>query len=287
MKILITGATGFIGSNLIKKLNKNNTIYAITRNKRYSIKNVKWVRCDLSKKINFNNFPKDLDCIIHLAQSREHKKFPEKVFDIFNINSYSTLQLLEYGRKIKIKSFILASSGGVTGYKDNKILEEDPPNPLTFYLTSKYIAESLVNSYSDYFNIVILRYFFVYGKGQKDGIVPLLINKIKNNEPIYIYGDKEGTKINPIYIDDAIHSTLHALELKEKQVINIAGRETISILKLSNLISKYLKKKPVFEYKDGPTQNMIADIEKMKYSLKVEPKISLKEGIKRILRKKR
>lgn len=283
MRILITGASGFIGSNLLKLLvkGKNNAIYALTRSKTEDFINVKWIKEDFLKMSGFSKLPGEIDCIIHLAQSRDYKDFPGKACDIFNVNSYSTLNLLDYGRKCKIKHFVLASSGGVTGYKNGPIYEKDPLNPSTFYLNSKCISENLSSFYSDYFSVTVLRYYFVYGGGQRqDAFIPFLINRIKNKLPVYVCGKEEGIKINPIYIDDAVKATLNSIGLKGRNIINIGGKEPASIVQICNIIADILKIQPVFERKNAIQQDLICDIQNMKHLLNVEPKISIKEGIK-------
>lgn len=283
MKILITGATGFIGSNLLKLLikDKNNVIYALTRRKIKDSANVKWIKEDFLSITDLNKLPKGIECIIHLAQSRDYKNFPEKACEIFSVNSYSTLKLLDYGRKCKIKYFILASSGGVTGYKNSPIYEKDPLNPTNFYLNSKCISESLSKFYSDYFSVTVLRYYFVYGEGQRqDAFIPFLINRIKNKLPVYVYGKEEGIKVNPIYIEDAVKATLNSIVLKGRNIINIGGKEPVSIVKICNIIAGYLKVQPIFERKNAIQQDLICDIQNMKHLLNVEPGTPIKEGIK-------
>ena len=284
MKILITGATGFIGGGLINSLSGKHDLYCLSRSKNTSKENnINWIIQDLSKKINYSNLPDELDVIIHMAQSRHYREFPKMALDMFNVNTCSTLQLLDYGREIGLKSFIFASSGGIYRRKNGPFLEGDSLEPPTFYLRSKYISECLIDSYSDFFSTVILRYFFVYGEGQKNMLVPNLINSVKERKPIIIY-NKEGIRINPVYIDDAVRATVNAISLKGNEVINVAGSDVVSILELSEMIGEVLGKEPVYEYKkDSNAMDFVANIEKMKSKLAAAPKISINEGIKRTI----
>lgn len=285
MRVLITGGTGFIGSKLVEHISKDNLVYCIARSesKISQSDNVNWIIQDLSKELDYSILPKELDAIIHLAQSKHYKNFPEKALDIFLVNDYSTVQLLDYGRKIGIKSFVFASSGGVYARKDGSFLEDDPLNPTTFYLNSKLISEHLVNSYSNFFSTAILRYFFVYGEGQKNMLTPNLINSVKEGRPIIIYNE-EGIKLTPTYIDDAVRATASAISIQENEIINVAGSDVVSILKLSEIIGEVLGKKPVYEYKNDPNaMDFVANIDKMKSVLGVVPEVSIKEGIKRTI----
>ena len=100
------------------------------------------------------------DTVIHLAQSRHYRQFPERADDIFAVNVKSTFQLLDYARRAGAGRFLHASSGGVFGYSYEKFVETDPVNPLNFYLSSKYCAELMVGNYRDYFLTIVLRFFF-------------------------------------------------------------------------------------------------------------------------------
>ena len=285
MRVLVTGATGFIGSKLVEHISKDNVVYCIARSesKIFQSDNVNWIIQDLSKELNNSILPKKLDAIIHLAQSKHYRNFPEKALDIFLVNDYSTVQLLDYGRRIGLKSFVFASSGSVYARKDGSFLEDDPLNPTTFYPNSKLISEYLVSSYSNFFSTTILRYFSVYGEGQKNMLIPNLINSVKEGRPIIIYNE-EGIKLTPTYIDDAVRATASAISIQENETINVAGGEVISILKLSEIIGEVLGKKPVYEYKTDPNaMDFVANIDKMKSVLGVVPEVSIKEGIKRTI----
>src|SRR5262249_40821073 len=151
-----------------------------------------------------------VDAILHLAQSREFRKFPDQARDIFMVNTQSTLQLLDYGRKAKCKVFVYASSGGVCGYLSRPIVETDPPQLTNFYLASKYASEGFVSSYSDFFVPVNLRYFFVYGEGQRDMFMPGLVTRVLQGSAVTIAG-KTGVAVNPIHVSDAVEATVRAM----------------------------------------------------------------------------
>ena len=104
--ILITGSNGLIGYTLLEKLSNNNFVYALSR-KKIELKhdNFKNIICDLSKPLDVEKLPKKVDIIYHLAQSEHFRNFPEKSTDIFNVNTISTLSLLEYARIAKCKKY--------------------------------------------------------------------------------------------------------------------------------------------------------------------------------------
>jgi len=230
-----------------------------------------------------DGLPGAADAIIHLAQSRHFRKFPDQARDIFEVNTDSTLQLLEYGRRAKIKSFLLASSGGVCGYQARPILETDPPDLLNFYLASKFAAECLVGAYGEFFATVNLRYFFVYGEGQRDMFMPSLVERVRQGNPVLIHGNS-GVAMNPIHVSDAVEATVRALEVERHEVINVAGAERTTVMELAGLIGQLTGKQPVYRYEpDKGPMAMVANIEKMKLKLGVSPKMSLKEGLERLV----
>ena len=285
MNILVTGATGFIGGCLVKRLLSDHVLYCLTRKAGLLPVHpqVHPIELDLADAVDVSRLPASMDAIIHLAQSRHFRRFPEHAKDIFQVNTQSTLQLLDYGRQAKIKVFVCASSGGVCGYQPRPIIETDPPELMNFYLASKYAAECLVNAYSDYFATVNLRYFFVFGEGQRDMFMPGLVLRVLHGTPVTIAG-KTGVTMNPIHVSDAVEATIRALEVVRQETFNVAGAEATTILDLAELIGSVTGSKPVysFEPEKGPMA-MVANIEKMKLKLGVCPKVSLKEGLDRLV----
>jgi nucleoside-diphosphate-sugar epimerase len=225
-----------------------------------------------------------LDAIIHLAQSRHYREFPEHAKDIFDVNVDGTFQLLEYARQAGVKCFIFASSGGVYGYSYERFFETDPVNPLNFYLSSKYTAELLLANYQPYFKTIVLRFFFVYGPGQKGMLIPNLLSKVLKGELITIEGNP-GFRINPICIEDAIRVFEPALNLYASTLFNIAGDEAVTLTDLVNLIGEAAERQPQIHYRANHVSgDLIGDNERMKEVLKVVPEVSLREGLRGMVR---
>src|SRR5581483_7592008 len=114
-------------------------------------------------------------------------------------NVATTQRLLEYARQAKAKRFVLASSGGVCGYQPRPIVETDPPNLFNYYLATKYAAEVLVQAYSEQLVPVILRYFFVYGEGQRGMFMPSLVERVLQGKAVTVSG-QTGVTMNPIHV---------------------------------------------------------------------------------------
>lgn len=285
MNILVTGTTGFIGAWLIRRLITEHEVFCLTRNGNVLPRHarVHEIDQDLACPLNQARLPGTVDAIVHLAQSRQFRKFPDQAFDIFRVNTESTLHLLEYGRRAKIKTFVFASSGGVCGYQSKPILEADPPEIINFYLASKYSAECLAKAYGDYFATVTLRYFFVYGEGQRNMFMPSLVERVLKGEPVTVVG-KTGVAMNPVHVSDAVEATARAIQVESQETINVAGPEVTTIVDLAERIGRLTGKTPVYQYEPekGPMA-MVANIEKMRLKLGVTPKVSLEEGLGRLI----
>ena len=278
MKILLTGASGFIGSFFLTNIKDKHSIWAISKSSNLkNIESLNYIPIDFSSKFDVESLPKGIDTIIHLAQSKNYRLFPEKSLDIFSVNCSSTIQLLEYGREIGISKFIFASTGSVYSPNINPYKENDKIEPNNFYATTKYISEQLIKSYSDYFDTTILRFFFVYGPNQKGMLIPNIINSIKEGKTIYL-NSKEGMKFTPTYIDDAVAAIEKSISLRGNNTLNISGNETISIRKISETIGKLLGREPIFEYKEGKEVNYIADNSLMKSLLQINETTSVEDG---------
>lgn len=287
---LITGVTGLIGSALLRQISDNWHIYSITRKTEYGIfgkkGNINSIVLDLSQKWNDDLLPSNMDAVIHLAQSEHFRDFPEFSEDIFNVNTLSTLRLLEYARKAGAKTFIYASSGGIYGHGDEGFKEDEPissKDKLGFYLGTKLCSEVLAENYTSYMNVIILRFFFVYGPGQRsDMLIPRLVKSIQKEQPIILHG-RDGIRVNPIYVTDASQAISRALLLTSSQKINVGGPEVLTMRQIGEMIGKVTGKKPVYNvHEDIQPGHLTGDISKMSRLLGA-PAVRFEEGIKNLL----
>ncbi len=253
--ILITGATGFIGSEFIKLLDDNKyNIYVLSRSTEFDFgKNVTIIKTDLSG--NFSDvLPSKIEIIFHLAQSKLYKKDLEEAKDIFNINTLATFRLLEFAKNNNVKKFIYASSGSVYGISNEKYLftENDKVISNNIYAASKIAAENLALAYSNAFDVKILRFFTPYGKNQDQSfLIPKMIENIKNQNEIKLTS-QDGPYLTPTHISD-ICKILAELILKniEGNIFNISGDEVLSLKKIVNIIATNLDIKTNLSVSDG------------------------------------
>ncbi len=281
--ILVTGATGFLGSKLLPLLAGSYRVYALGRcAPEESSTDISWICSDLSTPLDLSQLPRQIDAIVHLAQSRKYDDFPASAHEIFSINTASTLDLLEYGRSAGIKIFIYASSGGIYGTGCQIFTESHSPNPVNFYHRSKYASELLLSSYEQFFSTVVFRFFFLYGAGQKRMLIGNLLSKVLRSEAISIQGNP-GIRINPIYIDDAARVFEPALTLGQSAILNVAGDAIVSMTDIVDSIGREAGITPKIEYLPSDHADLIADNTRMKEMLGVIPLISFDEGIQRLV----
>jgi len=284
-KVLITGATGLIGKEILTLLTNEYECWVVGRHVPL-MENIHFIEQDLGNQLELRNFPEQIDYIIHLAQSDAHNDSNNSREMIFYVNVFGMLQLLEYGIKAKIKKFLFASSGGVYGQL-NKSLSEDETlmmnKTLNFYQSTKLIMEILAGNYQKYYDIVTFRFFFVYGTNQKANMLfPRLIANIKEKKPIYI-GSLNDIKMTPIYKTDAAQCVYKALrDIQGSQTFNIAGKEIVTLGEIVRKIAQKIGSDVNVKYEDKGQQDMIPDISKMQNLLWV-PQITLDEGINKLL----
>lgn len=285
-KILITGANGLLGKELIELLSKEHEIHALVRAVPESkIADIKYHQIDFDLDWNVDLLPKEVNIIIHLSQSNDFREFPQKALNIFNVNIATTAKLLDYAQKTEVKQFILASSGGVYGdggsaFSENASININ--NQLGYYLGSKLCTEVLAQNYSKYMDVLIMRFFFMYGKNQKRSmLIPRLVDNVKAGNPIQLQGDS-GIKINPIHVSDAAQALKASLELSGSYTFNIAGDEVLSIGEIAEIISRKVDKKPNLEKVNASPKHLIADIELMKSKLH-SPKIKFSTGVEELI----
>ena len=287
-RCLVTGATGLIGSHLIPKL-KDWEVHIISHRKlpnTESENDIHHININFSEEWSTDELPESVDAIIHLAQSEHYREFPTFADHVFAVNTISTVRLLNYAKRCKVSTFILASSGGVYGSGEKEFSEDKPlysRDDLGFYLGTKFCSEILAENYSEFMTVATLRFFFVYGPGQNANmLIPRLVQSVKEGKAITLQGEN-GIKINPIYVTDAVEAIINTLALKESDKINIAGSEPMSLRTISEIIGRHMDKDPLFEISaNTEAKHLVGDIGKMR-NLLGSPTTKFDEGIRRCI----
>lgn len=280
MRIVLTGATGFIGQQLLPVLAARHEVVAIGRRPPAEMAGSTWVEQDLAGPLDETTLPSEIDAVVHLAQSRHYKEFPDRAEDIFAVNLGGTFALLEYARRAGASRFVFTSTGGVYGHGSEHMEESHPVSPIDFYLRSKYAAELLVANYESLLRTVVFRLFFVYGPGQDRMLVPTLLQRVLGGDEVRIQGDP-GVRINPIHVDDAVRVFEPALALERGGTFNVAGDEAVTLTELVEQLGAAAGVEPriVHDLESAPAGDLLGDNGRMRDALGVVPQIALRDGL--------
>jgi len=274
-KILITGSDGFLGKALYQRL-----ISAGEHNiELFDIKNGSIEDYDFS---NYN-----ANHVFHFAARTFVPQSWEESYDYYKVNFLGTINILEYCRKNNTSmTFLSTYMYGTPDYLP--IDEKHPRKANSIYHHSKLLAEDACEFYSKQFNIpiTILRLFNVYGQEQrKDFLIPTIIQKALYDDVIEILDTKP--KRDFIYIDDVIDAIILSTENTGFNIYNVGSGISYSVLEVANKICNALEiNKDIIDKKQirmNEINDVIADISKIKSELGWTPKITIDDGIKKII----
>ena len=313
MKILITGAAGFIGSHLARFLCKKKiSIYGIDNisdyyDKKLKLDRLKWIK---NKHFNFNQVDlldkksldmyiskNKFDLIIHLAAQPGVVYSIENPFAYIENNIMAYLNLLEICKKRKISNIIYASSSSVYGKKNKAPFRENQKTdtPLTVYSASKITDEHISYVYSNLFsmNFIGLRFFTVYGPWGRPDMSPyIFINKLINNSEINLFDHGRGIR-DFTYIDDIVDAIYLIVKKYQKvkslpkhEVYNLGLGQPISTKNFLNQIEELLNKKAKIKNEKKRKADMkitYSDSSKFKLDYNYTFKTTTKKGLKNLL----
>jgi nucleoside-diphosphate-sugar epimerase len=298
LKVLITGAAGFIGSNLAKSHLKegdqvigiDNLCTGTTRNLE-ALDEMEFLNSDLmdSRKI----LPKSVDLIYHFASPASPEKYMAQALNTMNVNTVGTRMLLEYSLEVGAR-LIFASTSEIYGDPlENPQKEEywgnvNPIGPRSVYDEAKRFGETFVAHFQRELeaNAGIIRIFNTYGPNMDpyDGrVVSNFIRQAILGEPLTIYGSGNQTR-SFCYIDDLLAGIRKMGESDIRGPINLGNPEERTLLDLANLVLEVTNRDSTLEFmelpEDDPKQRR-PDITKAKNLLGWEPKVDIKTGIQK------
>ncbi len=301
MKILVTGGAGFIGSHLCEFLIKKkeiNKIIILDNLEDGSKKNLKDIlkstkvnlyKCDIRNLKSILPKFKGIDCVVHLAALSDIVPSITDPTNYMTTNINGTLNILESMRKHNVKKIIYAASSSCYGIpKKYPTNETDKINPKYPYAFSKYIGEKTIIHWSNVYklNFISLRLFNVYGTrsrthGAYGAALGVFLKQKLAKKPFTVVGNGEQ-KRDFIYVTDVVRAFYLSIKSKKKNKIYNVGLgkpETVNTL-LSYIGGKkiYIPKRP------GEPPTTHANIFSIKKDLNWRPLISLKMGIKEILK---
>ena len=286
MKIFVTGASGFIGQNLVRKLAKTNTVYATGRrqNPFSDIETVKYTSLDLAdaKVEDLNSVMADANHAILLGscQTVEAAKFTKTAFAV---NVDGTKKVLNAIEKSDIKNIVLASSAGMVGRHFGAVNGNTSPDPLGAYYITKYQQSNLVQEFcaQQGINYTIFRLANVYGPGQLAGIVPAFIRNAMRGDDITINGHPKEAR-DFIYVSDVVELMARVIERPANKTLPLGTGKLTTFGELANIVKSNSKADSEIKRK-GATQPVVrgdfADVGAMEKEFGTLSFVPLEDGL--------
>ena len=296
MKLLITGAAGFLGSALANRLvREGHQVRGLddlsTGDPARLSPEVDFIRADVCDHPKLWALLQDVDCVYHLAAK---VSVPESVLhprEYNKVNVGGTVSVMEAMRDVGVQRVVLISSGAVYGDQQQQPLSENtPPDPRSPYAVSKLAAEHYVRTIGALWGIetVSLRVFNAYGPGQPmptdhAPVVPRFLRLAVRGGTMVIHGKGEQMR-DFVYLDDVVEAMVAAATAPnvDRLVINVGSGEGVSITSLVQHIAECVGTSVdwmFLESQDPGPSRMCADIRRARKLLGYRPRVALPEGL--------
>jgi UDP-glucose 4-epimerase len=297
MKTLVTGGSGFIGSNLVKLLRSEGHEVTVLDNLMSGYRTnldpfpeVPLVEGDVRDAALVNRLAQGVEVIFHLAASVGNARAIENPIDDSEINVIGTLRVLEAARHGGVRKVVFSSSAGIFGeLKTLPIREDHPVEPDTPYGAGKLGAEKHCLAYAKLYPLecVCLRYFNVYGVNQRfdayGNVIPIFAHRMLRGQPITIFGDGQQTR-DFVNVRDVAQANYRAgMSRGVSGAFNIASATRVTINRLVELMAEASAIKPVVQYgppRAGDVLHSLADVSAAKNAFGYDPTVTLEVGLK-------
>ena len=300
MKVMVTGAAGFVGSSLSEALIaaghevvgvdcfipyydravKESNLAALRLNPSFAFHEVDLRTADLGASLD------GVEAVVHLAAMPGLAKSWTDVELYSSCNIVATARLIDACRGRSLHRFVHISTSSVYGSEANGD-ETMPIRPASPYGITKLAAEHLVLAHAEQYGLpgVILRYFSIYGPRQRPDMgYNLFCEALLDGRPITIFGDGSATRSNT-YIDDCVRGTMLGLQLGHVgEAYNIGGGEVIGLLDAIEVIAEAARVKPHLIFGDkrpGDQKSTQADCSKAAEHLGYHATVGPHEGLVR------
>lgn len=260
MKTAVVGSKGFIGARLVRAL----------RDAGHEVVELDLPRIDISEPCadaEYCEMLRGTEVLYHLAvMNLEHcRRDPCGAIDV---NVRGTLNVMELAKAAGVRRVVYSSASSVYGNSVKQPVPEDAPtDPLTLYGATKLAAEKIVQLYgNDGLVTVIFRFSNVYGPRQVNGIIPTVIDKIRDGAEIEVTGNGTQTR-DFVYVDDVVGVLVRAIRVPLYNIVcNIGSGKPESVNSVIETISRLLMRKPVVRYVPMQVDRNVycADITKMR-----------------------
>ena len=304
LKVLLTGAAGFIGSFVAERLLKEGHEVVGLDNfdpfydpaiKRHNIrkasesKQFELVEGDFRDVDSVNRLFEEssFDGVIHLGARAGVRPSLEKAPLYVDVNLVGTTNLLDAARHNGVERFVFASSSSVYGARPAEPFREDDDvdHPVSPYAATKRAGELVCWTYNHLFQLPItcLRFFTVYGPRQRPEMaIHYFTRAIDAGEPINVFGDGSAQR-DFTYVDDIVDGIMASFDKCEKyHIYNLGGGQTVVLRDLISLIEKTVGKEAKINFlpaEPGDVPTTFADTSRSRAELGYAPKVTVEQGV--------
>lgn len=302
MKALVTGGSGFIGSNIVKLLVEKGhdvTVFddlssGYLINIEHLIgKGVDFIRGDVRDRDAVEKAAEGADVVFHLAASVGRQRSLDDPQRDSEVNLIGTINVLEAMRKNGVPRIVYSSSAAMFGELLTPTIGEDhPQNADSPYGVSKLAAEKMILAYAGIYGItgVCLRYFNIYGINQRfdlyGNVIPIFAKRIYSGEPITVYGDGTQTRDFVNAEDIARANLIASLSTNGTDVYNLGSGDSVTINWLAETMQKIAGINVGIVYapeRPADVKHCKANAAKANNVLGFKAEVGLEEGLERYL----
>ena len=249
MKVLVTGGSGFIGTHVIEELQSRGHMVKVFDRRIPKVKNVEWLDGDLRWAGDCDRAVRNTDAIMHLAARISVDESLDYIWNYFNDNLMSTVNLFMAAAKHGVDHILFTSSCEVYGETPRAgATEEALCNPTSPYAASKYAAERAALTFKRVhpeLNLAVLRPFNTFGEWQKPyragAVIPTFIMEALKDRPLKIHG-KGSQARDYVYARDIAKAHVELMEKEREGIFNVATGKARTINSIANSIVEIVGK---------------------------------------------
>ena len=277
MKTLVTGATGFIGRHLVRRL-LNEGHEVIGFDVRARALGTKTIRGDIAS-FNFDEILDGVDVVFHLASLLGTAELFHRIVEAERVNVLGTLNLLEAMRRKKVNRIVFTSKPNIWKHNPYTITKDTCERYLEMY---RYVYG---------FESIIVKPYNIYGPAEDLAeyrkAVPYFVLAAVKGEPLEIFGDGEQT-LDPIYVDDAIEALERCAQVVPKEIVEIGNSKPVKVIELAEKVLELSNSSSSIVHipmrrGEETTQEICANGNMMPL-IGFSPKVSLDEGLKKTIK---